>query len=213
MKHLFLFELNYNIKKLIEHINIYMFYIISLFILSLNLNQADMPIGWLWILLVFVSLAALAQVWREDDESGVIEQWRLTNALMEWVVTARLLAYALLVLLPLAIVAVGWLHLTGKGSESWMSMAGLLWLGGIQIASVALLAASLIRGTGQVGAVAAIIVMPLAIPVILFGSRALEQALGIYADAPNASALFFAYCAFTIPLTVLATAASLRSTD
>lgn len=212
MKHLLLFELNYNIRKSIEHINIYVFYLISLFILSLNLNQSDMPIGWLWILLVFVSLAALSQAWREDDESGVIEQWRLTAALMEWVVTARLLAYAILVILPLAMVAVGWLELTGKGGDAWMSVAGLLWLGGIQIASVALLAASLIRGAG-VGAVAAIIVMPLTIPVILFGSRALEQALGIYADAPNANALFLAYCAFTIPLTVLGTAASLRSAD
>jgi heme exporter protein B len=211
---LLLLELSYNIKKTIEHVYIYAFYVLSIFILMLSFKSANpqeiLPV-WLCIFMLFTAILASMFWWNEDDTNGYIEQWRLAPIAMEAIVSSRWLMYMLLTTLPLAVLTYGWLQLQGldKGAGC---VAIIIAIAGAQMASITMLMAAITRGARQVAGILAVIVMPLAIPTVLFASQSVGQALSQGASS-NAFSLLIGYACFTIPLAIIATAANLRSGD
>lgn len=157
--------------------------------------------GVVWVAALLASLLPVETLVAPDAADGTIDQIVVRGIALETWAAARLVAHwlgfalPLLIALPVAAVLLGLPNLN--------SLALGLALGTPALAALALLAASLTAGLRGGGALAGLIVVPLALPVLIFG----------VADAPGALRLLAASSLVIVALTPFAAAAVLRAAD
>ncbi len=155
--------------------------------------------GILWVAALLASLLPVETLVAPDVADGTLDQVAVRGIALETWAAARLLAHwlgfavPLLIALPVAGVLLG---LPDLG----LLAAGLA-LGTPALAALALLAASLTASLGGGGALAGLIVVPLALPVLIFG---------VGAAAPGALRLLAASSLVLVALTPFAAAAAVR---
>lgn len=161
--------------------------------------------GVIWIAALLAAILPLDRLVAGDLELGVFDQLHLRGVSEEWAMTARLLAHWLAfapLLLLATLPAAALLGLSGETTRTVLLglLAGTPGLAAIGL-SVAALTASLRGGA----ALAGLMVIPLAIPILIFGAGALAR--------PDPSALLFT-AAISLGLcavTPFAAAAAIRS--
>lgn len=161
--------------------------------------------GVIWIAALLAAILPLDRLVAGDLESGVFDQLHLRGVSEEWAMTARLLAHWLAfapLLLLATLPAAALLGLSGETTRTVLLglLAGTPGLAAIGL-SVAALTATLRGGA----ALAGLMVIPLAIPILIFGAGALAR--------PDPSALLFT-AAISLGLcavTPFAAAAAIRS--
>lgn len=161
--------------------------------------------GVIWIAALLAAILPLDRLVAGDLKSGVFDQLHLRGVSEEWAMTARLLAHWLAfapLLLLATLPAAALLGLSGETTRTVLLglLAGTPGLAAIGL-SVAALTASLRGGA----ALAGLMVIPLAIPILIFGAGALAR--------PDPSALLFT-AAISLGLcavTPFAAAAAIRS--
>ena len=125
--------------------------------------------GILWVAALLAALLPVETIVAADRADGTFDQLRSRGIALELVMAARLVAHwlgfvaPLLLALPIAGV------LLGLPGEGLVRLALGLLLGTPGLAALALLAASLTAGLRGGGALAGLIVLPLALPVLIFG--------------------------------------------
>lgn len=212
-------ELSFNFKKIIEHINIYVFFMAIIFIFMMNIKSTGTPqeiASWLWIILLLTCIISSPLWWEEEGESGIIEQWRLSPVSMELIAIIKLAIHSLCILLPITILSYAIATYAPKGAEEGVEIAsiGIMALGGLQLTATTMLAAASTRNGKRMAAMQAILVIPFAVPTIIFGTQALAASISHKTPqdiASEAFLLLLGYCGLTIPILILATAAQLRN--
>jgi heme exporter protein B len=156
--------------------------------------------GVLWVSALLAALLPVETLVAPDAADGTIDQLVSRGVAMETFAVARLVSHwlgfalPLLVALPVAAVLLG--------TPPLPPLALGLLLGTPALAALALLAASLTAGLRGGGALAGLIVLPLALPVLIFG-------VGI--DAPGALRLLAASSLVLVAVVPFAAAAALRA--
>jgi heme exporter protein B len=131
--------------------------------------------GILWVSALLAALLPVETLLAPDMEDGTLDQLASRGIAMETVAAARILAHwigfalPLLAALPVAAILVGL-----DRAQGWRLATGLL-VGTPALAALAVVAAALTAGLRGGGALAGLIVLPLALPVLIFGVGA-EQA-------------------------------------
>jgi heme exporter protein B len=131
--------------------------------------------GILWVSALLAALLPVETLLAPDMEDGTIDQLASRGIAMETVAAARILAHwigfalPLLAALPVAAILVGL-----DAAQGWRLALALL-VGTPALAALAVVAAALTAGLRGGGALAGLIVLPLALPVLIFGVGA-EQA-------------------------------------
>lgn len=141
--------------------------------------------GVIWIAALLAALLALDTLFRADYDDGVLELLALAPAPWTAVVAARLAAHWLLTGLPLVLVTplVGVMYALPGDVTSTM-IWGLL-LGTPVLSALGGIAAALTVSLPRSGALLALLVLPLCVPVLIFGTRAAAMtASGLPADGP-----------------------------
>lgn len=141
--------------------------------------------GVIWIAALLAALLALDTLFRADYDDGVLELLALGPTPWTAVVSARLLAHWLLTGLPLVLVTplVGIMYAL-PGDVTLIMMLGLL-LGTPVLSALGGIAAALTVSLPRSGALLALLVLPLCVPVLIFGTRASAMtASGLPADGP-----------------------------
>ena len=157
--------------------------------------------GVVWVAALLASLLPVETLVAPDVADGTIDQIVVRGIALETWAAARLVAHwlgfalPLLIALPVAAVLLG--------LPALVPLALGLALGTPALAALAFLAASLTAGLRGGGALAGLIVVPLALPVLIFG----------VADAPGALRLLAASSLVIVALTPFAAAAALRAAD
>lgn len=158
--------------------------------------------GILWVAALLATLLPVETLVAEDVADGTLDQLVSRGVTLDLVVAARLVAHwlgfalPLIAALPIAGVLLG-LPLAQLGGIA----LGLL-LGTPGLAALALVAASLTAGLRGGGALSGLIVLPLALPVLIFGA-------GL--ASPGALALLAASSLTLTAVAPFAAAAALRS--
>ena len=125
--------------------------------------------GIIWVSALLASLLPVETLLAPDVEDGSIDQLIARGIALELVCAARIFAHwigfavPLLAALPVAGV------LLGLSSDDGTRIAIALALGTPALASLAVVAAALTAGLKGGGALAGLIVLPLALPVLIFG--------------------------------------------
>lgn len=205
------FSLKYKIKNSIELIYLYIFYFASCGVVGLLFQGKSIPylMAVLWIVMLFTWVLSIGQFWEEDERDGSLDQWRMSGIGLEWVGLAKWLTHMALVVIPVAAIAAGGLRPLGNIAASAGTTMLVLVLGGAQMLAVAMLAAAASVGQQRTSAAAGIVMLPLAIPSMIWGSAALGEG----ATSEDAIIMLGAYALLSVPLSCLASAACLRAPD
>lgn len=157
--------------------------------------------GIIWVAALLASLLPVETLVAPDVADGTIDQIVVRGIALETWAAARLVAHWLGFALPLLIALPVTAVLLGLPVLGPLALG--VALGTPALAALALLAASLTAGLRGGGALTGLIVVPLALPVLIFG----------VADAPGALRLLAASSLVIVALTPFAAAAALRAAD
>lgn len=173
---------------------------------------AEIGPGILWVAALLATLLSLDGLFRSDFDDGALEQLLLMPQPLSVLVSAKILAHWLLTGLPLLLLAplLGViLHLGGPGIAALMAT---LALGTPVLSLVGAIGIALTVGLRRGGMLLSLLVLPLYVPVLIFGAGAVAQArMGLPYDGQLA--LLGALLALSLSLAPLACAAALRVTE
>ncbi|MBQ0796008.1 heme exporter protein CcmB [Zhongshania sp.] len=165
---------------------------------------ADLAPGILWVVALLASLLATDSLFRGDFDDATLEQMLLTHQSLYPQVLAKTLAHWLMTGLPLSLLSpiLGLLlHLPGEGMVPLMLS---LVLGTSVLSFIGAIGAALTVGLRKGGLLLSLIVLPLYIPVLIFGSSAVKAAIEGAAYLPQLAMLgvFFLAALALAPLAI-----------
>ncbi|MFO1321859.1 MAG: heme exporter protein CcmB [Burkholderiales bacterium] len=166
--------------------------------------------GIVWVAALLAAMLSLPRVFASDYADGTLEQLVLTPQPLSLLVLSKVAAHWLLSGVPLAIMApVLGLQFGLEGDALGVLLVSLL-LGTPCLSLIGAVGAALtlaVRGGG--GVLIALLVLPLYIPVLIFGAGAVE-AVAVGTGATGHLSLLGACLCLALVLAPLATAAALR---
>lgn len=143
---------------------------------------AQLAPGILWLAALLASLIPVSTLFARDAADGTLDQLLVRGVSPEALAAARMLALALGFGLPLLVASPAAALLLALPAEALLRLLPALALGALGLAATATLAAAVTLGAGGAGGLVALLVVPLAAPLIVFGSRPAEPgALGLAA--------------------------------
>jgi len=167
--------------------------------------------GIVWVAALLATLLSLERLFRSDFEDGSLELLLLSPQPATLLVAAKVLAHWLLTGVPLVLAAPVLGIMLGLGGDALAVLTITLLLASPTLSLIGASGTALTVGLRRGGALLALLVLPLYIPVLIFGAGAVKAAtLGL----PIAGELYFlgALLAGALSLAPLATAAALRIT-
>ena len=165
--------------------------------------------GALWVAALLSSVLAIEFLYREDGRDGTLEQFALSGQSFAMMLLAKTAAHWLLTGLPLALAAPFAAIALGAPASAVPGVLASLLLGSLSLSLIGAIGAGLMLGVRRGGALLSLLVLPLAIPTLVFGARA--TALAIQGDSLAAPLyLLAALAVFGITLAPLAAAAAVR---
>ena len=133
--------------------------------------------GVVWVAALLSSLLALESVFRSDVEDGTMEQWVLSGQPLAWLLLAKVVAHWILTGLPLVLVSPAVATALGLPSSVWPALVASLALGTATLSVLGGIGAALTVGVRRGSVLLSLLVLPLAMPLLIFGARAVEQSL------------------------------------
>ncbi|WP_445190845.1 heme exporter protein CcmB [Sphingomonas sp. Tas61C01] len=134
--------------------------------------------GVIWAAALLAALLPVERLIAPDLEAGVLDQLAVRGASMALVAAAKILAHWLAFSPPLmlAAVVVGGLFDLSSATLAIVEL-GLL-LGTPGLAALAVTTAALTAGLRGAGAVAGLVMLPLALPLLIFGAGSIDSGAG-----------------------------------
>ena len=165
--------------------------------------------GLLWVAALLAALLSLDSLFRSDFDDGSLEQLLLSPQPLAALALAKVAVHWLLTGLPLALMAPLLGIMLSLPAGSYAVLALSLALGSASLSLIGAIGAALTVGLARGGVLLSLLVLPLYIPVLIFGAGAVQAA--IYGDGVSAHlAILGALLAVALSLAPWAIAASLR---
>jgi heme exporter protein B len=165
--------------------------------------------GIVWVLALLAVMLSLDRMFQSDYEDGTLEQLALAPVPLALAVLAKALAHWLTACLPLIAVAPLIAVMLNLPEAAYgVLLAGLV-LGTPTLSLIGAVGAALALGARKAGLLIAVLVLPLYIPVLIFGVTAVDAHLTQISVAPHFLYLG-ALLAAAIPLAPWAAAAAIR---
>ena len=150
----------------------------------------DIAPGLVWVALLLAVLLSLESIFQADLEDGSFDQYLLSDTPLEVLLLAKGLAHWLGVVLPLVLTAPLAGLLLNIDTPSLLPVCLILLAGSPAMSFLGMMGSALAAGVSRSGLLAALMVMPLYVPVLIFGSSALSQILSGAAFADWIGAVF-----------------------
>ena len=171
---IFLFELRYYFKNLKELIQISCLFVSITIIypfgqLAALAANRGLASSALWIALILAVMLSGATLYQRDSESGRLEAYQLLERPLETLFFAKWLAYGVAVTLPILIMLPLSMMLLGLDMGELPRYALGLGSGAIALTLLSALASAMLAGLEKAGAILSLMILPLSIPVLIFG--------------------------------------------
>lgn len=165
--------------------------------------------GVLWVAALLAALLSLNSLFMSDFEDGSLDQIILSPQPLPLLALGKSVSHWLLSGLPLVIVS-PLLAMTFRMPVDTIGVLMLtLTLGTISLSLLGSIGAALTVGLNRGTALLSLLILPLAMPVLIFGARTVSLAA---ADDAVAAGIYFlaAYCMLAVSFAPFATAAALK---
>jgi len=186
--------------------------VVSLFPLGIGPEMNTLRLiapGVVWVAALLASMLALERLFAADHEDGTLEQMILTPQPMFVLVLAKVAAHWLVTGLPLVLMA----PLLGLqydlSPEALLVLLYSLLLGTPALSLIGAIGAALTIGLRGGGVLVSLLVLPLCIPVLIFGAGAVEANVSGLGEQGHISMLG-AILVLSLLFAPLATSAALR---
>lgn len=133
--------------------------------------------GLVWIALLLAMLVSSDRLFQQDYEDGVIEQWMVSGQPLSLLVLAKLIVHWFFNVLPLVILSPVLAIFFGLNLYETLTLVLSLVCGSPGILFLCALAAVFSGGLRQKGLFMALILLPMTIPIMIFGSGAVTIAM------------------------------------
>lgn len=186
--------------------------IVSLFPLGIGPEQQllrTIAPGVVWVAALLASMLALGRTFGNDYQDGTLEQLMLTPQPLYLIVLAKVLAQWLVSEVPLVLVAPVLGLQFGLSQNTLAVMTVSLLLGTPVLSLIGSIGAALTLGLRSANVLVALLVLPLYIPVLIFGAGAIEATVS-GAEAQPYLLLLGATLVLALTFAPWATAAALR---
>ena len=165
--------------------------------------------GVVWVAALLASMLSLSRVFENDYHDGTLEQMLMTPQPLFLVVLAKVLAQWLVAEVPLAVVAplLG-IQFDLEPRSLWVLFVSLL-IGTPVLSLIGSIGAALTLGLRGGGVLIAVLILPLYVPVLIFGAGAVDASI----TSGNIQANIYLLAAFFLLALVFApwaTSAALR---
>ncbi len=170
---------------------------------------ASVAPGILWLAFLLASLLTLDRLFQSDYEDGSLELMTLTRLPLAMIVLTKCVAHWLMHALPLLVLAPVLGIAMQMPVEALAMLAASLLVGTPALTLIGALGAALTMGVRRGGLLTVLVVMPLYLPILIFGAGA-AAARG-FGDALALLAYLGAISALAVALAPLAAAAALRA--
>ena len=165
--------------------------------------------GVIWVTALLASMLSLERLFQADFEDGNLDLLVLGSLPLEAVVLAKSLAHWLTTGMLLIVAAPVLALLLNMSAEGFAALVLAMLLGTPSLTLIGAVGAALTVGARRGGALLSLLVLPLYVPVLIFGVGAVDAAISGMAVRPH-FLILGALLAGTLVLTPLAGAAALR---
>lgn len=168
-----------------------------------------MSAGVVWVAALLAALLTLDSIFRSDFEDGTLEQLLLSAQPLSIMVLAKVVAHWLVTGLPLLLVAPLLAMLLGMKSAAMGTLMFSLLLGTPVLSLIGAIGVALTVGLRRAGVILSLLVLPLYVPVLIFGAAAVDAAAS---GLPVSGQLYIlaAFLAMALSLAPVAAASALR---
>jgi heme exporter protein B len=159
-----------------------LFFVLAVVLFPLGIGPELEILAWistgvLWVTALLAALLSLERLYVADYEDGTLDLLALSPLPLEMVSLAKVFAHWLTTGLPLLIVAPGLAVFMGMGEHGLWTLVIALAIGTPSLSLVGSVCAALTLGARRGGVLLPILVLPLYIPVLIFGSSGVAAAL------------------------------------
>lgn len=165
--------------------------------------------GVVWIGALLAALLSLDRLFQPDLEDGSLDLLVLAPWPLEFLVLAKCLAHWLVTGLPIMVISPLLGLLLHMQPEAYFSLLAAMALGTPVLSLIGAVGATLVLGARRSGVLVSLLVLPLTIPVLIFGVAAVEAAAIGQSPQPHLM-LLGALLLAALPLCPWAAAAALR---
>lgn len=214
--HLLLRDLRIALRSRHELINPLIFFalVVTLFPLATTPSEAllqEMAPGVIWVSALLAVLLSLDRLFKQDYEDGSLDQLMLSPNPLVILVLAKVVAHWLLTGLPLVLIAPVLAMFMSVPDAALPALFYSLLLGTPVLSLIGAIGVSLTVAVNRGGVLLSLIVLPLYIPVLIFGANAIDVASD--GMSVRGQLLFLgAVLALALSLAPIATAVALRIT-
>lgn len=167
--------------------------------------------GIAWVAALLAGFLSLHSLYQPDCDDGSLEQWLILPVIAEGVVLAKCLAHWVAILAPLMLAVPFLAPLMHLAPHETVPLLVALIPGTLALSCLGSLGAALTLGHRRGMILLGIIVLPLCIPVLIFGVGAsLPPGHALAAAHGSATAALWLLCCVLAPLSIKASAALLR---
>lgn len=183
-------ELRLTFRQGADAVTALLFFVLAIVLFPLGIGAelqilAYVATGLVWVTALLAALLSLERLFVADYEDGGLDQLALAPLPLEMVVLAKALAHWLTTGLPLLIVAPPLATFLGMGEHGLPMLVAALALGTPSLSLIGGVCAALTLGARRGGVLLPILVLPLYIPVLVFGTATVTAALDGFDPSPN----------------------------
>ncbi|MBV9735870.1 MAG: heme exporter protein CcmB [Acidisphaera sp.] len=210
-------ELRLSVRHGADTLAVLLFFALAAMLFPLAIGPAPETLGRLapgivWVCALLAALLPLDRVFGADHEDGSLDQLRLSGLAPPAIALGKALAHWLTTGLPLLLAASPLAVMLRLPSERLpVLLAGLL-PGTLVLSLLGTLGAAIVLGARRGGVLLPLLVLPLAAPVLIFGTAASDAAAAGLSPRPHLL-LLCAVLALALPLCPLAAGAALREAE
>lgn len=170
---------------------------------------AEIAPGILWVMALLASLLSVEGMFQSDYRDGTLEQMMILPQPLYLMVLAKILAHWLVTGLPLTLLAPVLGMMLSLPDAGYLPLVLSLLMGTAVLSLVGAIGAALTVALRKGGLLLSLIVMPLYMPVLIFGASTVQRAVdGFPVEGPLA--IMGALLAFSLLISPFATSGALR---
>ncbi len=166
--------------------------------------------GLIWIALLFAFFLSGENVFQQEQDAGVMEQWLLSGSPLVIFILAKITVHWALNLLAIIILIPVYAIIFGLTLHETLILNCSVIFGSPALIALCTLSAAFGLGVKQTGTLMALVLFPLTLPIIIFGSATTTAAMNGQ-DVQGYLALLLAMSLLSVAFLPLATAAVIRA--
>ena len=186
--------------------------VVTLFPLGVGpeLNMLSrISVGVIWVAALLACLLSLDRIFQADFEDGTLDQYALSPLSMEWIVMAKALAHWVTTSLPLILITPLLGILMNMQETAYMPLIYAMLIGTPALSLIGTIGASLTVSLKRGGVLLSLLILPLYVPVLIFGVMAVD-AVTIGSGGNATLMILGASTLFSLAITPWAAAAAVR---